>query len=112
MEKVKLGIIGLGKLGRKHAENIHFRIPQAELTAGCSLYDEELNALVKEIDPRYTTKGYMEIIENDRLDGTVVASSSQEHAAMICAVSSATVPASRRRICLSERLIIKWPSAA
>ena len=89
MEKVKLGIIGLGRLGRKHAENIHFHIPQAELTAICSLIQEELDAVVKEMDPQYITKDYTEIIENDHLDGIVIASSSQEHAAMICAAAKA-----------------------
>ena len=89
MEKVKLGIIGLGRLGRKHAENIHFHIPKAELTAICSLIQEELDAVVKEMDPQYITKDYTEIIENDQLDGIVIASSSQEHAAMICAAAKA-----------------------
>lgn len=36
MEKVKLGIIGLGRLGRNHAENIRYKIPNAELAAVCS----------------------------------------------------------------------------
>lgn len=89
MDKVRLGIIGLGRLGRKHAENIHFHIPRAELTAICSLVEEELDAVAGEMDPRYTTRDYMEIIENDRLDGIVIASSSQEHAAMICAAAKA-----------------------
>ena len=89
MGKVKLGIIGLGRLGWKHAANIHYHIPQAELTAVCSLYEEELNSVANEIDPKYITKDYMEIIENDRLDGIVIASSSQEHAAMICAAARA-----------------------
>jgi myo-inositol 2-dehydrogenase/D-chiro-inositol 1-dehydrogenase len=89
MEKVKLGIIGLGRLGRKHAANIHFHIPQADLTAICSLYEEELDAVINELGPKSTTRDYMEIIEDDRLDGIVIASSSQEHAAMICAAAKA-----------------------
>ena len=40
MDKVKLDIIGLGRLGRKHAENIHYHIQNAELTAICSLVCE------------------------------------------------------------------------
>lgn len=84
MEKVKLGIIGLGRLGRKHAENIHYHIQNAELTAICSIVQHELDAVSKEMAPKYVTKDYREILENHDLDGIVIASSSQEHALMIC----------------------------
>ncbi len=40
MEKIKFGIIGLGRLGIKHAENIAFRTPGAELTAVCALEED------------------------------------------------------------------------
>lgn len=84
MDKVKLGIIGLGRLGRKHAENIHYHIQNAELTAICSIVQDELDAVSKEMRPKYVTKDYREILENHDLDGIVIASSSQEHAVMIC----------------------------
>jgi myo-inositol 2-dehydrogenase/D-chiro-inositol 1-dehydrogenase len=89
MDKVKLGIIGLGRLGRKHAENIHYHIQNAELTAICSIVQEELDAVSKEMNPQYVTKDYIEIINNDQLDGIVIASSSQEHAVMICDAAKA-----------------------
>ena len=37
MEKVKVGIAGLGRLGKVHANNIAYKIPNAELTAACSI---------------------------------------------------------------------------
>lgn len=88
-DKVKLGIIGMGRLGRKHAENIHYHIHNAELTAACSIVQEELDAVSKELNIQYVTKDYKEIIANDRLDGIVIASSSQEHAEMICEAAKA-----------------------
>ncbi len=84
MDKIKLGMIGLGRLGRKHAENIHYHIQNAELTAICSVVQEELDMVSQEMNPRYITNDYKEIIGNDHLDGIVIASSSQEHAVMIC----------------------------
>ena len=89
MSKVKLGIIGLGRLGRKHAENIHYHIQNAELRAICSVVQEELDTVSKEMAPKYVTNDYQEIIENDDLDGIVIASSSQEHALMICDATKA-----------------------
>jgi myo-inositol 2-dehydrogenase/D-chiro-inositol 1-dehydrogenase len=89
MDKIRLGIIGLGRLGRKHAANIHYNIPNAELTAICSLVEEELDSVTREMNPKYRTSNFMELIENQELDGIVIASSSQEHCRMICAAAEA-----------------------
>ena len=37
MKKVKIGVVGLGRLGKVHAQNIRYKIPGAELTAACSI---------------------------------------------------------------------------
>lgn len=84
MHKVKLGIVGLGRLGRKHAENIHYRIPNAELAAVCSVVSEELASVSAEMGPSQVTGDFHELLENEDLDGIVIASSSQEHASMVC----------------------------
>jgi myo-inositol 2-dehydrogenase/D-chiro-inositol 1-dehydrogenase len=89
LDKVRLGIIGLGRLGRKHAENIHYKIPEAELAAICSVVDEELDSVGSEMNPRYRTKDFMEIVENKDLDAIVIASSSQQHCQMLCAAAEA-----------------------
>lgn len=89
MEDVRLGIIGLGRLGRKHAENIHYHIPRARLTAVCSIIQEELDSVANQMNPKIITRDYREIIENDQLDGIVIASPSQNHAAMICEAAKA-----------------------
>ena len=89
MDKAKLGIIGLGRLGRKHAENIHYQIPNAELTAICSTVQQELDDVGREMDPKYSTTDFNEIITNDALDGIVIASTSQAHCRMVCAAAEA-----------------------
>lgn len=89
MDKVRVGIIGLGRLGRKHAENIHYKITNADLTAICSIVPEELDSVGREMDPKYRTKNYSEIIENDDLDAIVIASSSQQHCRMLCSAAKA-----------------------
>ena len=42
MKKIKVGIAGLGRLGKVHAQNIAYKIPNAELTAACSIVPAEL----------------------------------------------------------------------
>lgn len=84
MGKKKIGIIGLGRLGRKHAENIHYNIQNAELRAICSSVQKELDEVAQATGPKYVTTDYHEILSNDDLDGIVIASSSQVHCQMLC----------------------------
>lgn len=82
MSKVKLGIIGLGRLGMRHASNIHQRVDFAELTAVCSVMQEELDRAVEAFHPKYSTTDYQELLEDKNLDGIVIASNSAFHASM------------------------------
>ena len=91
MSKIKLGIIGLGRLGRNHAANIHYRIPNAELTAICSAVEEELNEVKTEMQPKYATLDYRELLNIEELDGVVIASNSAFHCEMICEAARAGV---------------------
>ena len=51
MEKIKLGILGMGNIGNVHANNIiDGKCPEIELTAACDLKAEKLNEL-KEKSP-------------------------------------------------------------
>ena len=39
---VRIGIVGVGRMGRRHAENLATRVPGASLVAACSPIGEEL----------------------------------------------------------------------
>jgi len=91
MEKVKLGIVGLGRLGREHAANINYNIINAELSAVCSAIPEEVESVMKEMNPGYGTTDYMELFNDRNLDGIVIASNSAFHCKMICDAANAGV---------------------
>ena len=40
--RLRIGIVGLGRLGRRHAQNLAQRVPSAELVAACSPVKDEL----------------------------------------------------------------------
>lgn len=81
--KIKIGVVGLGRLGKKHAENIAFRIPNAELSAVCSLIEEEVYSIQKSWGIKYGYVKYSEMLENEYLDAIIIASSSGEHCKQI-----------------------------
>lgn len=83
MKKIKFGIVGLGRLGIKHAENIAFSIPEAELVAVCGLDNAVLEKVKKEWGVKYTYENYEDMISNDELDAIFVSSPSGLHCEQI-----------------------------
>ncbi|MEG0050879.1 MAG: Gfo/Idh/MocA family oxidoreductase [Terrisporobacter sp.] len=83
MKTVKFGIVGLGRLGKSHAENIAFKIPNAELLAVCSVVEEEVKEAQKAWGIKYGYTDYNEMIKNDELDAIFIASPSGYHCEQI-----------------------------
>ncbi|WHH61010.1 Gfo/Idh/MocA family oxidoreductase [Petroclostridium sp. X23] len=89
MKKIKIGAVGLGRLGRKHAENIAFRIPNAELAAVCSIVKEELDEVMKSWNIPHGYTDFNEMLKNKDLDAIAISSSSTEHCNHIIAALDA-----------------------
>ncbi|WP_078408942.1 Gfo/Idh/MocA family oxidoreductase [Priestia abyssalis] len=83
MKKVRVGIVGLGRLGRQHAENLAFRIRHCELHAVCSVSDEEVEEAKREWGIPYGYTNYDEMLENKELDAIFIASPSGFHCEQI-----------------------------
>ncbi|MCD3245721.1 Gfo/Idh/MocA family oxidoreductase [Clostridium botulinum C] len=83
MKKVKFGIVGLGRLGRKHAENLAFRIPNAELLAVCSVVEEEVEEVKDTWGIKYGYTNFDEMLKNKELDAIFISSPSGFHCEQI-----------------------------
>jgi myo-inositol 2-dehydrogenase/D-chiro-inositol 1-dehydrogenase len=83
MEKVKMGLVGLGRLGIQHAENIAVRIAQTELTAVCALEEKQLKEAQEKWEVEYTYKEYENMIANEELDAVFICSPSHLHGEQI-----------------------------
>lgn len=83
MRKVKFGIVGLGRLGIQHAENIALRIPETELVAACGLDEVILEKVKKEWGVKCTYKDYDEMLENEELEAIFICSPSGLHCEQI-----------------------------
>ncbi|RDU22913.1 Gfo/Idh/MocA family oxidoreductase [Anaerosacchariphilus polymeriproducens] len=79
MKRVKIGIAGLGRLGRTHAQNLAFKIPQAELTAACSIVDAELDYAKNELGITELYKDFSEMVNKADIDAVVIVTPSTEH---------------------------------
>lgn len=80
---IKVGSIGLGRLGYEHACNIANNIPGAELAAICDTDEKQLNKVAKELGIRNTYTDVAKLCANPDLDAIVIVSPSMYHTEQI-----------------------------
>ena len=79
MEKVKVGIAGLGRLGKIHAQNLAHNIPDAELTAACSLLESELDFARKELNVSDCYTDFNEMLLKADIQAVAIVTTSGAH---------------------------------
>lgn len=77
--KIRVGHIGLGRLGRQHAYNLANRIMQAELVAICDINEILLNELSLEWGIKKTYTNYDDMIADEEIDAISISSPSAFH---------------------------------
>ena len=80
---INFGIVGLGRLGKIHAENLAKNVPGSRLIAACSLVEEELDFARNQLGVTETYATYEEMLEHSLLDAVVIASPSSFHVTQI-----------------------------
>ena len=80
MNRAKIGIVGLGRLGIKHAENLKYRVPGCDLHAACSLDEKEREYAKSELKIEQVYDDYTRFVNESDCDGIFIASSTSAHA--------------------------------
>ena len=87
MEKVRIGIVGMGNMGKYHADYlIKGKVAHAELSAVCSTSPEKLSAYK---DPIAVFGNGEEMIRSGSIDAVLVATPHYQHTSLgICAIEN------------------------
>ncbi|MCB6366784.1 Gfo/Idh/MocA family oxidoreductase [Intestinibacillus massiliensis] len=83
MKTVKIGSVGLGRLGYEHAKNIATRVPGAELTAICDVAAGRVREVAEELGVKYQYTDFAEMCANPELDAIAIVSPSMFHGEQI-----------------------------
>src|SRR5664279_2616062 len=86
---VRIGIVGVGRMGRRHAENLALRVPGAELVAACSPLTEELDWTRDALGVRGLYKEYAELLAHPGLDVVFLVTPNALHPGQIIAALKA-----------------------
>src|SRR5205814_10223873 len=80
---VRVGIAGLGRMGRRHAENLAHRVSGAALVAACGPVGEERAWAEESLDVPHTFSEYAEMLALPEIDAVFLVTPTTLHAQQI-----------------------------
>jgi len=89
VKKLKVGIIGAGRIGKVHAETIAYRVPQAEAVAVTDVNRAAAEALAAKLGIQKVAASATELIQDPEIEAVLICSSTDTHAALIIEAAEA-----------------------
>jgi myo-inositol 2-dehydrogenase/D-chiro-inositol 1-dehydrogenase len=82
-DKVRIGLIGTGRIGFIHAESLSFRLPEADLLCVSDVNLDAAKSCAKEFRVDNVYEDYRKILERKDIDAVLISSSTDTHAEII-----------------------------
>ena len=89
MRKLGVGVLGVGEMGRRHAENLRRLVPQAQLVAVADVAAERARRSAEELEIENSYGGLEAMLECKDLDAVVIATPDKFHAAAVKTAAAA-----------------------
>ena len=86
---LRIGIVGVGRMGRRHAENLATRVPGAALVAACSPIGEELDWARDTLGVQALHKDYHDLLGRHDVDAVFIVTPNTLHPVQIIAALKA-----------------------
>ncbi len=86
-DKVRIGLIGTGRIGCIHAESLSFRLPEADLLCVSDVNLNAAKSCAKDFRVDTVYKDYRNILERGDIDAVVISSSTDTHAEIMKAAA-------------------------
>jgi myo-inositol 2-dehydrogenase/D-chiro-inositol 1-dehydrogenase len=83
MDKINVGIIGAGRIGRLHAENLMYRVPEANLVAVSDIFVKAAEKAAAELGIPAAYEDHRHIMDDEGIDAVLICSSTDTHAQLI-----------------------------
>ena len=78
-KKLHIGVIGAGRIGKLHANNLAHSVPDAELAAISDVYEPAAKELAEKLGVPVYTNDYHKILEDKTIDAVFICSSTDTH---------------------------------
>jgi myo-inositol 2-dehydrogenase/D-chiro-inositol 1-dehydrogenase len=82
-ERINVGMVGAGRIGKVHAENLAFRIPEADVLAVADINLAAARECAARLDVPIATRDHHQILDKPEVDAVIICSSTDTHAQII-----------------------------
>ena len=79
IRRIRVGVIGTGRIGKLHIEHLAQDIPAADLVALCSLDRPSMDHLAAQFNVTQTVDDYTELLANPKIDAVLITSATNTH---------------------------------
>lgn len=86
---IKIGVIGAGRIGKLHAENLVHRIPEAEVLGIADVVPTAAQVTAAHLGIPVATADYRDLLANPDLDAVAICSATNTHAQIIVEAAEA-----------------------
>jgi myo-inositol 2-dehydrogenase/D-chiro-inositol 1-dehydrogenase len=89
MKKLKLGVIGAGRIGKVHTATLVQSVPQADVIAIADINSASANGLARTYGITSVFTDYMDVINHQDVEAVVICSPTDTHAKYVVAAARA-----------------------
>jgi len=89
MRKLAVGVLGVGEMGKRHAENLRRLVPEAHLVAVADVAAERARQVALELEVEHSYASLDDLLDHRGLDAVVIATPDKFHAQAICTAAAA-----------------------
>jgi myo-inositol 2-dehydrogenase/D-chiro-inositol 1-dehydrogenase len=89
MPTIKLGLIGAGRIGRLHAENLVHYVPGAELLWVSDVIEKVAKETAARLEIPHWTTDYRKVLDDPKVEAVLICTSTDTHAQIIQATAAA-----------------------
>jgi myo-inositol 2-dehydrogenase/D-chiro-inositol 1-dehydrogenase len=82
-EIINVGVIGVGRIGKLHTENLAYRIPEAHILAVADIQQDAAKQIAARLNVPAAHADYHEILDNKEIDAILICSATDTHARII-----------------------------
>ncbi|EJK2498919.1 D-chiro-inositol-2-dehydrogenase IolG2 [Salmonella enterica] len=88
MKKLRCGVIGLGRVGKMHVENMYL-LPQLDIICAADYFIEEMSDWLYSVNITSGHKNYQELLQRDDIEAVFIFTSTDMHEEIVTAAAQA-----------------------
>ncbi len=88
MKKLRCGVIGLGRVGKMHVENM-YSLPQLDIICAADYFIEEMSDWLYSVNITSGYKNYQELLQRDDIEAVFIFTSTDMHEEIVTAAAQA-----------------------